>query len=137
MKGRIKRSVLNPKPKPKKNAKMRYEDSPPPIGQTVKRRPSRPASLDLGFRFCLSFLVFNQNLKQKPQTNSSSSPKREPGPWRPPQLQTPGRLYSQTTTRRKHANNMPLMPVNTASTTAAERVAHGSVSHRIECCCTI
>ena len=42
----------------------------------------------------------------------------------------------QTTEGRKRTNNLPLMPVNAASVTAAEPVAHGAVPHRIECCCT-
>ena len=47
----------------------------------------------------------------------------------------PLRLDSQTTARRKYTNTMPLIPVNTASITAAEPVAHGAVPHRIDCCC--
>ena len=43
---------------------MKQEDSLPPIGQTAKRRPRRPAGLDLGFRFCLIVFAFYQNLKK-------------------------------------------------------------------------
>ena len=47
----------------------------------------------------------------------------------------PRRLDSQTTESRKNTNNMPLMPVNAASITSVEPVAHGAVPRRIECCC--
>ena len=49
----------------KTKPKMRWEDSLPPIGQTAKRRPRRPAGFDLGFRFGLIVFAFNQNLKAK------------------------------------------------------------------------
>ena len=75
-------------------------------------------------------------MKQNLVTNNPSRPKREPRPWRSPQLRTPRRLDSQRTESRKYTNNMPLMPVNAASITAAKPVAHGAVPHRIECCCT-
>ena len=55
-KGRSKRSVLKLKKKLKTRAKMRQEASLPPIGQTAKRRPRRPAGLDLRFRFWLIVL---------------------------------------------------------------------------------
>ena len=63
-------------------------------------------------------------------------PKREPRPRWPPQLRTPRRLDSQRRESIKFTNNMPLMPVNTASIAAAKTVAHGAVTHRIVCCCT-
>ena len=108
----------------------------PLIGQRAKRRPWRPAGLGLAFSFCLIVFAFNQNLKSKNlKTNSPSRPKREPRPWRPPQLRMPRRLDSQTTESRKHTN-MPLMPVNAASITSVEPVAHGAVPRRIEYCCT-
>ena len=36
---------------------------------------------------------------------------------------------------RKHTNNMPPVPVNAASITTVQPVAHGAVPHRVECCC--
>ena len=40
------------------------------------------------------------------------------------------RQFNQRAESRKHTNNRPLMmPVNSASITAAKPVAHGAVSH--------
>ena len=94
--------------------------------------PTRPAGLVLAFCFCLIIFLMKQNLV----TNNPSRPKREPRPWRSPQLRTPLRLDSQRTESRKYTNNMPLMPVNAASITSVEPLAHWAVSRRIECCCT-
>ena len=37
--------------------------TPSDWSKTAKRRPRRPAGLDLGFRLCLIVLAFNQNIK--------------------------------------------------------------------------
>ena len=45
-------------------------------------------------------------------------------------------IDSHKTESRYYTNNMPLMPVNAASITAAKTVAHGAVPNRIKCSCT-
>ena len=101
-------------------------------------RPRRPAGLVLRFGFCVIIFAFNRNLKAKKlNANRPSRPKREPRPRRQPQLRTPRGVDNQRTESRIFTNNMPLMPVNTASITSVEPVAHGAVPHEIECCCTL
>ena len=74
------------------------------------------------------------SLKKKKNTNSPSRPKRDPRPWRQPQLRKPRRLDSQEdreqTIREQHAADAFQCSFRRRSRKA---VAHGVVPHRTEC----
>ena len=73
---------------------------------------------------------------QKAKTEQPKQAKARTETMAAPQLRTPRGPDSQRTVSRKYTNNMPLIPVNTASITADKPVANEGVPRRIECCCT-
>ena len=133
--GRSKRSVLKLKTKPKNKREDEIGRFTPSDWSNREKEAQETGWARFSFRFCLIVFAFNQKPKSKKlKTNRASRPNREPRPWRPPQLRMPRRLDGQTTESRKHTNHMPLMPVNAASITSVEPVAHGAVPRRIDYC---
>ena len=145
-KGSSKRSGSKIKTNARKKAKMIgmyiqiyrydyiYKNTLPLIGQRAKMRPRRAAAgLVLGFRFCYRWIIQNLQTKSEKRTaQAGPSENRDHGDnrsyERPVDYTSRGQREAHT---QQHAAD-----VNAASTTAAQPVAHETVSHRIECCCT-
>ena len=104
-------------------------------------RARRPVGPVLGFRFCLIIAAFNQNLKAKTNNEQPKQAQARTETMVATAATKARRLDSLRTESRKYTN-MPLMPVNTASITAAKPVAHGpslielraAVHSKIVCC---
>ena len=144
-KGRSKRSVLKLETKPKNKSQYETRRFTPYDWSNPERKAQETGWAP--FRFYVMFYRFCVSSKPK-----SKKPKNE----QPKQAQARTDTMAATTAtvapsprqvddrEKKNTNNMSLMPVNAASITSVEPVAHGAVPRRIEvpvhskivCCCS-